>query len=40
MVDWARFTPSDFEYDEDADHLGSHGALDDRYDQEAYVDRR
>lgn len=25
MVDWNRFTPSDFEYDEEADHLGSHG---------------
>ena len=25
MVDWARFEPSDFEYDDDADHLAEHG---------------
>ena len=25
MVDWARFEPSDFEYDDEADHLAQHG---------------
>jgi uncharacterized DUF497 family protein len=25
VVDWGRFVPSDFEYDEQADHLGPHG---------------
>lgn len=25
MVDWRRFVPADFEYDEEADHLGEHG---------------
>ena len=24
VVDWSRFTPSDFEYDYEADHLSSH----------------
>lgn len=24
MVDWSRFTPSDFEYDFEEDHLGAH----------------
>jgi len=25
VVDWNRFTPSDFEYDYEADHLAAHG---------------
>ena len=25
MVDWSRFTPGDFDYDFEADHLGAHG---------------
>jgi uncharacterized DUF497 family protein len=25
VVDWTEFLPSDFEYDDEADHLGSHG---------------